>query len=162
VQEARNVRDDWDDDQLLAALRESVRARLAVPPWFTQTARNAYAWHDIDAELAQLTYDSSHDEDLELIMRWVSRRSEPASIRALTFASAQLSIELEVTSDSLIGQIVPPRPGVIEHEASSGETTTEPIDEIGCFCIQPVPEGSFRLRCRTEDGVDVVTNWFTL
>jgi hypothetical protein len=25
-----------------------------------------------------------------------------------------------------------------------------------------VPDGTFRLRCRTEDGVDVVTNWFTL
>lgn len=155
------MRDDWDDDQLLAALRESVQARLAVPAWFTQTARNAYAWHDIDAELAQLTYDSSHDQDLERITRSVSTRSEPASIRALTFTSAQLSIELEVTSDSLIGQIVPPRQGVIEQEAS-GETTTEPIDEIGCFYIQPVPEGPFRLRCRTEDGVDVVTNWFTL
>jgi hypothetical protein len=156
------VRDDWDDEQLLAALRESVRARLAVPPWFTQTARNSYAWHDIDAELAQLTYDSSHDQDLEAITRSVSTRSEPASIRALTFTSAQLAIELEVTADSLIGQIVPPRPGILEYECTGGEIAVVPIDEIGCFCIQPVPDDTFRLRCRTEDGVDVVTNWFTL
>jgi hypothetical protein len=156
------VPDDWDDDLLLAALRESVRARLAVPPWFTQTARNAYAWHDIDAQLARLTYDSSHDKGLETTLRSVSVRSEPASIRALTFTSARLAIELEVTADSLIGQIVPPRPGTLEEESKSGETTTVSIDEIGCFYIQPVPDGPFRLRCRTEDGVDVVTNWFTL
>jgi hypothetical protein len=156
------MRDDWDDDQLLAALRESMRARLAVPPWFTQSARNAFAWHDIDAELARLTYDSSEDRDLEATLRSVSIRSEPASIRALTFTSARLSIELEVTADSLIGQIVPPRLGVLEYECTGGEIAIVPIDEIGCFCIQPVPEGSFRLRCRTEDGVDVVTNWFTL
>lgn len=156
------MRDDWDDERLLEALRESVRARLAVPPWFTQTARNAYAWFDIDAQLAQLTYDSSHDRELETTLRSVSTRSEPASIRALTFTSARLAIELEVTADSLIGQIVPPRQGSLEHETRSGETATVSIDEIGCFCIQPVPDGAFRLRCQTEDGVDVVTNWFTL
>jgi len=156
------VRDDWDDDRLLTALRESVRARLAVPPWFTQHARNAYAWFDIDAQLAQLTYDSSHDRELETTLRSVSIRSEPASIRALTFTSARLTIELEVTADSLIGQIVPPRQGSLEQESRSGETATVSIDEIGCFCIQPVPAGAFRLRCRTEDDVDVVTSWFTL
>jgi hypothetical protein len=156
------VPDDRDDDQLLEALRESVRARLAVPQWFTQTARNAYAWFDIDAQLAQLTYDSSHDRDLETILRSVSTRSEPASIRALTFTSARLSIELEVTADSLIGQIIPPGQDTLEQEARSGEIATVPIDEIGCFCIQPVPDGPFRLRCRTADGIDVVTNWFTL
>jgi hypothetical protein len=156
------VREDWDDQGLLAALRESVRARLAVPPWFTQTARNAYTWHDIDAELAQLTYDSSHDQELEAIMRSVGTRSEPASIRALTFTSARLCIELEVTPDALIGQILPPRPGILDQEVRNGGTFTVPIDEIGCFCIQPVPDDTFRLRCRTEDGIDVVTNWFTL
>lgn len=154
--------DVWNDELLLEALRDSVRARLAVPPWFTQTARNAYAWHDIDAQLAQLTYDSSHDRDLETTLRSVSIRSEPASIRALTFTSARLAIELEVTADSLIGQIVPPRPGTLELECKGGETAIVCIDEIGCFCIQPVPDGSFRLRCRADDSIDVVTNWFTL
>jgi hypothetical protein len=156
------VRDDWEDERLLTALHESVRARLDVPAWFTQTARNAYTWHGIDAELARLTYDSSHDEDLEAALRSVSIRSEPASIRALTFTSARLSIELEVTADALIGQIIPPRQGTLEQEERDGETVTIPVDEIGCCCIQPVPCGSFRLRCRTEDGVDVVTNWFAL
>ena len=156
------MRDDWDDERLLEALRESVRARLAVPSWFTRTARKAYARFDIDAQLAQLTYDSSHDRELETTLRSVSLRSEPASVRALTFTSARLAIELEVTPDSLIGQIIPPRQGRLEHESRSGETATVSIDEIGCFCIQPVPDGAFRLRCRTDDGLDVVTNWFTL
>jgi hypothetical protein len=158
----KHVRDDWDDEQLLAALRESVRARLDVPAWFTQTARNAYTWFDIDAQLARLTYDSIDDQELAATLRSVNTRSEPASIRALTFTSARLAIELEVTAVSLIGQIVPPGPGILEQESRSGATTTVEIDEIGCFCIQPVPDGTFRLRCHTADGVDVVTNWFTL
>ena len=47
-----------DDDELLAALGEAIRAREEVPEWFVETGKNAYAWHNIDAELAQLTYDS--------------------------------------------------------------------------------------------------------
>ena len=151
------MREGWDDEQLLAALREAVRDRQAVPPWFVEMATNAYAWHNVDAELAQLTYDSETD-----LARAAATRSEAASIRALTFTSPHLTLELEVAENSLIGQIIPPRRGAIEQQASDGETVTAPIDEIGCFYIQPVPTGPFRLRCRTEDGIDVVTNWFTV
>ena len=78
--------DGWDDEQLMAALRESMRARQAVPDWFVDMGKSAYAWHNIDAELAQLTYDSSRDTERAAVVR-----SENASIRALTFASPRLS-----------------------------------------------------------------------
>ena len=55
------MRDGWDDEQLMVALREAMRARQAVPDWFVETGKSAYAWHNIDAELAQLTYDSRRD-----------------------------------------------------------------------------------------------------
>ena len=100
--------DGWDDEELLEALGEAVKARQAVPEWFVETGKNAYAWHNIDAELAQLTYDSDSDADRGMA---AAVRSETASIRALTFTSARLSIELEVASDSLVGQIIPPRAG---------------------------------------------------
>ncbi len=58
------MRDGWDDEQLLGALREAMRAREEVPPGVVEAAKGAYAWHNIDAELAQLTYDSSRDESL--------------------------------------------------------------------------------------------------
>jgi hypothetical protein len=152
-----HVRDSWNDDQILEALREAMRARQAVPPQFVQAGKNAYAWHDIDAELAQLTYDSSRDQD-----RAVGIRSETASIRALTFTSAHLSIELEVTEDSLIGQILPPREGMIGAQPQAGPTTATPVDQIGCFAIGPIPASPFRLHCRTDDGTDVITGWITL
>ena len=150
--------DGWDDEELLAALGEAVRARQAVPEWFVETGKNAYAWHDIDAELARLTYDSSVDADRSLV---AAVRSESASIRALTFTSARLSIELEVASDSLLGQIVPPRPGTLEVHTTAG-VTSSPVDEIGCFAVAPIPSSPFRLRCRSEDGADVLTGWITL
>jgi hypothetical protein len=136
----------------------AVKARQAVPEWFVETGKNVYAWHNIDAELAQLTYDSDSDADRGVA---AAVRSEAASIRALTFTSARLSIQLEVASDSLLGQIIPPRGGTLEIRTTDG-VTSSPVDEIGCFAVAPIPASPFRLRCRTEDGADVLTGWIIL
>lgn len=145
-----------DDDTLMDALREAIRAREAVPTWFVETGKSAYAWHNIDAELAQLTYDSERDQRMV-----TTTRSETASIRALTFTSARLSIELEVSEDSLLGQILPPQAGTLEIHTTTGIDNTT-VDEIGIFAVEPIPNGSFRLRYRTPNGVDVMTGWITL
>jgi hypothetical protein len=155
--EASQVRDDWDDERLLVALGEAIKARQAVPSWFIETGKNAFAWHNIDAELAQLTYDSNDDRREAAVMR-----SETASIRSLTFTSAHLSLELEVTSNSLLGQIIPPRSGTLEVHTRAGEISTTEVDEIGCFAVDPIPDSPFRLRCRTADGTDVLTGWITI
>src|SRR5258708_38261855 len=151
------VAEGWDDEELLAALREALRAREAVPPEFVEAAKNAFAWHNIDAELAQLTYDSSRDSDYE-----PSVRAEAASIRALTFTSAHLTIELEVTRDSLLGQIIPVQAGVIKIQPRDGAVTVFPGDEISCFSVRPIPTGPVRLRSRTAAGLDALTGWITL
>jgi len=151
------VRNDWDDDRLLVALRQALRAREAVPSWFIETGRSAFAWHNIDAELAQLTYDSNEDRLQATVMR-----SETASIRALTFTSAHLSVELEVTGNSLLGQLLPAREGELEIHTRAGEISMTDVDEIGCFSVDPIPESPFRLRCHTADGTNVLTGWITI
>jgi hypothetical protein len=153
------VPDGWDDEQLLAALRESMRARQVVPDAFVDIGKSAYAWHNIDAELAQLTYDSSRERDRDQV---ASTRSETASIRALTFTSAYLTLELEVADGSLVGQVVPPRAGTLETQTGAGTITSTTVDEIGCFAVEPIPASPFRLRCRMADGADVLTGWITL
>ena len=149
--------DSWDDEQLLTALKESLRVLRAVPSEFVEAGKNAYAWHNIDAELAQLTYDSIRDSG-----RTPSMRSETASIRALTFTSAHLTIELEVSEDSLLGQLIPAGVGAIEIQTRAGAIATTPVDELGCFPIRPIPASPFRLHCHTTDGTAVVTGWITL
>jgi hypothetical protein len=153
------VPDGWDDEQLLAALRESMRARQMVPDAFIDIGKSAYAWHNIDAELAQLTYDSSRERDRDQV---ASTRSETASIRALTFTSAHLTLELEVTDGTLVGQVIPARAGTLETQTGAGAITSTPVDEIGCFAVEPIPASPFRLRCRMADGTDVLTGWITL
>jgi hypothetical protein len=147
----------WDDDELVASLREAVRARRAVPPEFVEAAKSAFAWHNIDAELAQLTYDSSRD-----LMYEASMRAEAAPIRALTFTSPQLTIELEVSEDSLIGQLIPAQRSTVRIVPAYGTDTTVPADEIGCFAIRPIPSRPFRLYCQTADGTNALTGWITL
>jgi hypothetical protein len=147
----------FDDEELLAALRQALAERRAVPPEFVEAGKNAFAWHNIDAELAELTYDSSRDAEPA-----PSTRAETASIRALTFTSAHLTIELEVTHDSLLGQIVPAQAGTIKVQLRDGAEATVTADKIGRFTIRPIPAGAFRLHCKTLADADALTGWITL
>ena len=147
----------YDDEDLLVVLRQALAERQAVPPEFVAAAKNAFAWHNIDAELAELTYDSSRDAEPA-----PATRAETASIRALTFTSAHLTIELEVTHDSLLGQIVPAQPGSIKVQLRDGAESTVPADGIGRFTIRPMPAGTFRLHCKTSADADALTGWITL
>jgi hypothetical protein len=150
------VTNGWDDEELLAALRQALSSRRGVPPEFVEAGKNAFAWHNIDAELAQLTYDSIAAEPAG------HTRAESASIRALTFTSARITIELEVTEDALVGQVVPAQAATIEVQAHEQTDAQIASDEIGCFAVQPIPHGPFRLRCRAAGGIDVLTGWITL
>ena len=163
------MRDDWwvDDDQLLATLEDAVISAQAVPPAFVAAGKEVYAWRTIDAELADLTYDSAADPELLSAVR-----AEAATLRALTFVSAGLTIELEVTPDALLGQISPVQAGQITAYAASAEVITAVpdypgvgtavIDELGFFVVRPVPAAPFRLLCRTAAGTTVVTGLISL
>jgi hypothetical protein len=144
----------WDDEELLGALRQAVAASAAVPPDFVAAARNAFAWHNIEAELAELTFDSRHGFELA-----AGLRSDEAALRALTFTSAHLAVELELTRDALLGQVVPPEAATITVLPRSGPPIEVPADEIGCFAVHPLPSIPFRLKCRTASGTGAVTGW---
>jgi hypothetical protein len=146
-----------DDDQLLTALRDALRAAEDVPPEFVEAGRAAYTWYNIDAELAALTYDSAVEEP----MAAGATRAEPASLRALTYATNHVTIELEVTADAVFGQLLPPQAGSVSAHVATGHFADATADEMGFFAIRPMPKGSFRLRCRTTSGSDVLTGWIT-
>jgi hypothetical protein len=145
-----------DDDQLLAALGDALRSAGEVPPEFIEAGRAVYGSSDIDTELAALIHDSAGEPAL------ATTRAESAALRTLTFTSARLSIHVEVTRDALRGQVVPAQPGEIELYLADGESRTIAVDDVGWFVVQPVPTGSFRLRCRPVAGAVVVTDWVTL
>jgi hypothetical protein len=152
-----------DDDRLLAALDDALGTAHAVPPEFVEAGKAAYAWRTIDAELAALTYDSATDAELV-----TATRAEPATLRALTFASAGLTIDLEVTPDEILGQFSPEQPGQVtayagtlaaDDEPGTTDVGTAAVDELGFFIIRPLPVEPFRLLCRTTSGLTVLTGW---
>lgn len=147
-----------DDDDLVAALQEAFRAEQEVPREFIEVGQAAYTWRSIDAELAALTFDSA----TELAAAAAPVRSAEASPRFLTFSSAELTIELEIGPDGIIGQIVPPQPGRAEARPASGPVLDTEIDDIGCFMVRPLPSSPFRLHCQASSGVSAVTTWITL
>ena len=149
--------DSWGDEELMEALKEALDSAQSVPPEFIEAGRNAFAWHNIDAEIAQLTYDSAFHAGAV-----PATRSEIASIRALTFTSAHLTIELEVSEDLLLGQVIPARNGTIEVHTRAGVVTTIPVDELGYFTVRRAPDSPFRLQWQTSDSPDIVTGWITL
>ncbi len=146
-----------DDDRLLAALGDALRAAREVPDSFAEAGRAAYTWHGVDAELAALTFDSAAEPAAA-----VAIRAEEASPRFLTFAAAGLTIELEIGPDAIVGQIVPPQAGHADACPASGPTLTAEIDEIGCFVIRPLPASPFRLHCHASSGISALTTWITL
>lgn len=150
---------EWlnDDDALLAAVKHALREAQDVPDAFIETGKTSYAWHNIDAELAALTYDSAEDQ-----LAGTATRAEPAALRTLTFEARNLTIELEFISDVLHGQLVPPQPGTMELRQASGAVATAEVNSVGYFTIAPLPAGTFRLHCRTADGTAILTDWITL
>lgn len=148
---------EYEDERLLAELGDAVRAAAQVPERFVAAGKAAFAWRTVDAELAELGYDSATTTETAP----VGVRAEQAALRALSFVARELTIEVEVTADALLGQVVPPTPGEVQLQGAGGVAGTAQVDEVGWFSL-PVPSGMFRLQVRTTDGRSVVTQWTTL
>jgi hypothetical protein len=146
-----------DDDNLFASLKEALREAEEVPPRFVEFGKAAFAWHNVDTELADLTYDSSHAPAEPV----GAMRAQDASLRALTYAADDLIIEIEISGDAVLGQVLPPQEGTVSIYLATGPVAETVLDEMGFFAVRPVPGGPFRLRCLTRCGIDVMTGLIT-
>lgn len=140
------------DDALLAELARVLDAHDPPPPPVVEAARAAWTWRTIDAELAELHFDSAL-ETLE-----VRGLSWP---RQLSFESRELTIEVEVDGEGLVGQVVPPAAVDILLVRPDGAQVAARSDAIGHFTFAGVARGTVRLQVTAPDG-SVTTQWFTL
>lgn len=143
------------DDELLGELRTLAAAVDPVPPEAIAAARSAIAWRTMDAELAELTADTSVGSQLAGV-RGV------ASPVMLTFESPELTVEVEVAEEGrsrrFLGQLVPPGRGDVEIRHPGGRVTVA-ADEVGRFAASGVAPGPVSIRCRLATKV-VETDWF--
>ena len=149
-----NASDPGESDDLLAELGRALPDRTLVEK-VAQTGKGAYVWRTLDAELAALAFDSDRSETGAV-------RGEAAGIRTLTFESGSLVVELGVAEGRLVGQLVPAGSYRMALHRIGREPVGVPVDDLGCFSIEPLPRGAFSLRIVTPEGVTVATGWVTL
>ncbi|MGH9246631.1 MAG: hypothetical protein ACRD29_20445 [Acidimicrobiales bacterium] len=153
--------DEAGDDHLLEKLRAVAREVDRVPGEVVEAAKAGWTWRTIDAELAELTYDSWADQKELAGVRGVSAAT-PTS-RLLSFEATSVAVELEVMIEAgerrLMGQLVPGRPGVVEVHHRRGVEAVE-ADAVGRFTVASVAAGLFRLTVRPSgDPRAIATAW---
>lgn len=145
--------------ELEEELRRAAASLDPVPPELLRAAADAFSWRTVDAELAELVYDSLLDQAGPSLVRG------PQDRRLLSFQAGAVTIDLQVTrkgsARDLIGQLAPPQQASIEIRAGSGIVTVD-ADELGRFRAGSVPAGPMSLRCRLAaagTGPAVSTDW---
>ncbi|MFB7601020.1 hypothetical protein [Streptomyces sp. NPDC056160] len=139
-----------EQDLLEEELRQAAAVLDPVPDELRQLALEAYALHDLDARIAALTFDSLLDA--------IPVRGAADVPRMLTFQAGELTVDVEVSAEGLLGQVMPPQPARIEvlHGPRPGARLT--ADGLGRFAAQAPPAGPFALRLHTDSDL-VVTEW---
>jgi hypothetical protein len=154
-----------EEEQLLAELRELGRMLDPVPAHVVFAARGSLAWRRIDAELAELSFDSLVDGDLEL----AGVRSSDDSVRLVSFDGPDLTVEVEVAGAGdrrrLVGQLVPPQTAVIELRVASQPDRSgveARADDLGRFSLELLGGGPTSLRCSLPSGKTIETGWVVI
>jgi hypothetical protein len=150
------------------ALLEELQSLLArvdpMPARLLEQVRRSFCWRTIDAELAELSFDSLTDQEFALAVR--SGADTAAEPRMLGFGAVvrgeDLSIEVEVSASGdapmLVGQVFPAGATTVAVQAGTGGSFEVPVDELGRFVIEPLPCGPVRLRVEHAGRV-VQTAW---
>jgi hypothetical protein len=153
--------DESADDALELELRQLAARLDPVPPELVQAATAAFSWRNIDAELAELVFDSLLDTDQAALVR-----SSPGR-RLVSFQTPELTIDVEVTTTAsgrdVMGQITPPQRAAVEIRHRAGVVSTD-ADEQGSFRSASLQTGPMSLRVRPAGGAapPIVTDWLSI
>jgi hypothetical protein len=151
-----------DDAALLAALRTATARLDPAPAELVSAGRATFAWRTIDAELAELSFDSLVDG-----LVGVRSSTTAAGPRQLSFEAGTAAVEVELAGDRLVGQLLPPGPARVELHQGTDVVATR-ADDLGRFSfdvrVSTPPAGGtpppWRLRV-DGDAFRLVTAWFT-
>ena len=135
-----------------------------VPPLVIDTAKASLGWRRLDADLAELLSDSALEEEAVALTR-----GSGAPVRAVTFSSTALTIDIEVHIEerarTLLGQLSPPAPARIEIQTMDEAPLSAEADRLGRFRVRLTAGGPVRLRVlgsNGDAGPPVETSWFTV
>jgi hypothetical protein len=141
------------DDELAELVARALDADDPVPEHVLEGARAAFTWRTIDAELAELVFDSARELS--------GVRSEDTN-RQVTFKAPGVEIEVMVVENGtrrLIGQLVPPTETTVELVGADAVYSAS-TDRLGRFVFDELAPGPVRLFVLGADGARIVqTEW---
>ena len=144
------------DNELLELVGRALRAAEPVPEHAITGALAAWTWRTIDAELAELVFDSATE--------LTGVRSEDTA-RQVTFQAPGVEIEVMVIDEAarrIVGQLIPGAEMTVELHGGDRVLTTE-SDHLGRFGFDEVLAGPVRLTILGAAGEAVVhTEWMLL
>ena len=153
---ANDMSDEFDlmsDDELVGMIAQALASDDPVPERVLEGARAAFTWRTIDAELAELVFDSARE--------LTGVRSEDTD-RQVTFRAPGVEIEVMVVENGarrLIGQLVPPSEATVEL-VGADSVYSATTDRLGRFVFDELAPGPVRLVVLGADGARVVqTEW---
>jgi hypothetical protein len=148
--------DHTTEERLLAELAAALGDVDPVPESVIEAAKASYTWRTVDAELAELVFDSASAELTGV------RGAE--GTRQVTFRAPGIEIEVAVVAEAarrIVGQLVPPQTASVELRFQ-GDSVTTGSDDLGRFAFDEIPVGPISLRCTLEDGTVVQTDWMLI
>jgi hypothetical protein len=148
----------YDDDALMEGLTEAVARERAVPEHVMQAAKDAFDWRGLDAELEllPLSFDSLLTDAAGV------RGPAPDSPRMLVFDGEDVTIEIEVGRDVLMGQVVPARSERVIIQSADGREEEVTTDDAGFFHLRRPPQGPIRLKWPNGEAAGAVTGWISI
>lgn len=151
-----------DDDETERELRAAADLLDPVPVHLLAQAVAAFTWRTIDADLAELIFDSLAEPVAGLRSAQMRGAQQP---RLLTFRVDEQTIELELgvegTGRRMVGRVSPAGPAEVAIQHPAGGATVS-ADEWGRFAAGGLPSGPLRVSCRPAGGGPaVVTDWFS-
>jgi len=144
------------EEELVAGLREALEAGDPVPADVAEFAKAAFTWRDIDAQLAQLDFDSA-EEDLPAGVR----SSTTARMMSFQVGQWMLDIEFDDVSGRLIGAISPEASYSVELHTPGALFMTE-SDDVGRFEAEGIVPGPLSLVLRFNHRSVIKTQWVVL
>lgn len=149
-----------DDHALVARLNDMFTRHDAPPAAVVDLARTLFGLRALDAELAELTADSAVD-GLAVAVRGADSGGD---VRLLTFESAELAIEVEISGSGptrrVVGQLVPGGPATLEaRQPSAAQPWRVEADGRGRFEFDGLAPEPFSLTWSRPGSRAVTTRW---
>lgn len=150
-----------EDQALLNELGEALRACDPVPDQWRFAALGSFSWRSLEADLAELTFDSMAGTAGAALVRGPATRE-----RIVVFEAPGLRVEIELAPGPgatgtyrVTGQLIPEVAGTVELRQATGSMTVT-TDANGCFQADGVAAGPLSLRCSVPGGAAPVdTAW---